>query len=625
MAPSPASKPRLTGQLNSAAGSPDGREKLLNVADQLQSTLQHIVDDVVNHMGYVGAMVATKEADDTLPVRAYALDPQIVDRDFVESWEKRLRIKVIGPKTVADLNDKKYEQNLSVRAITAGGRPVTSDHLHDLFRPVVGKKASALIQKYTGIQKVIAVPFFLEGEVVGNLFAATRNADFSDQEINFLAAFGHQAATAIQSQRRLAEARALESVIFELQASLTDENRAFQIITDAVVERLGYLAALVAPRIGNTLPVRAYTVDSKIVKKDFIDKWERTAGFELLGKKAVAYLDRPDNAEQLSVRAIKSGQVETSDKLYDLGRPVVPKWAADTVQKLLGIKLVIAVPFFLEQEAIGNLYAVSRRASLSRREQEVLEAFAQQAAISIRNAQLYRKSEDRRQVAQIFAKMAFSSAAYVHALRNHIGAFRMYFQMARPKLADKMLQELGDDVLERLNKAADILDNLHEPWRDTPDKPISVNACLNRAVNKIIPDPNDLQNRDRITLHLSLAEELPLIKTSPDMLTETFKILLKNALEAIKEKRDPGNLWVQSRGQAGAAVTVSIRDDGVGIKPENLNKVFEMRWSTKEAGMGFGLFWAKDYITGLGGNLTVDSTWQQGTEFQITLPAEVKA
>ncbi len=595
-----------------------------NLPPGLQATLQRIVDDVVAGLGCVGAMVATLEPNNTLPVRAYTVD---IAPSLVKQLEERLGISFIGPKSVAYLDDKKFKDNLGVRAVKGNnGHPekfIISDSLYDLFRPVVNKPLSFLAQRATGIRQVIAVPFFLEDEVVGNLFAAART-EFSPQDIDFLIAFGHQAATAIQSQRRLAEAQALESIIFDLQASLTDENRAFKVITDAVIEKLGYLFAAVAPRIGNTLPVRAYTVNSNIVTQDFIDTWQRRLGFEILGEKAVAYLDREDYAEQLSVRAIKSGQVQISDSLYDLVRPVVPKLPTMTIQKLLGIKQVISIPFFLEGEAIGNLYVVSQRARFSLREQEVLKAFGQHAAISLRNAQLYRKSENLRETAQIFAKMAFSSAANVHALRNHIGAFKVFWQIIKPELTENF-RMLGEDITGRLNQAANILDHLHEPWRQQPDSQTDVSQCLQRAINNIVPNQQILKTKENITLHLSLTENLPPVYTSPDMLTEAFRVLLKNAMEAVREKirkdgRYSGGLWIESRAGHDPTVEVSIHDNGIGIKPENLNRIFEMKWSTKDIGMGFGLFWTKDYIEGLGGNIKVESIWQEGTSFCVRLP-----
>jgi signal transduction histidine kinase len=592
----------------------------------LQATLQRIVDDVVNSLGCVGAMVATLETNNSLPVRAYSVS---LAPDLLKQLENRLGISFVGPKSVAYLDDRKFKDNLCYRAVTGNGdlpeRYVVSDRLYDLFRPVVNRSLSDLAQRLTGIKQVIAVPFFLEDEVVGNLFAAARS-EFSTRDIDFLTAFGHQAATAVQSQRRLAEAQALESIIFDLQTSLTDENRAFKIITDAVVFKLGYLAAVLAPRIGNTLPVRAYTVNSTIITQEFIETWQRRVGFELIGEKAVAYLDREDYDQQLSVRAIKSEQIQISDSLYDLVRPVLPKLPVDTIQSLLGIKQVIAIPFFLEEEAIGNLYVVSLRPRFSTREQEILQAFGQHAAVSLRNAQLYRKAEERRHEAQIFAKMAFSAAASVHALRNHIGAFRMYYQMMKPQL-NETFQKLGDDVAIRLNQAANMLDTLHEPWREQPDSQTDVNKCLSRALDKIVPDRELLQVRDGIRVHVSLAEDLPPVYTSPDMLTEAFRVIIKNAVEAIREKMRSdgagGDLWLESRPGRDSTIEVMIRDSGIGIKPENLGKIFEMRWSTKEIGMGFGLFWTRDYIEGWGGSIKIESGWQQGATFYLSLPTTI--
>ena len=110
------------------------------------------------------------------------------------------------------------------------------------------------------------------------------------------------------------------------------------------------------------------------------------------------------------------------------------------------------------------------------------------------------------------------------------------------------------------------------------------------------------------------------------MLTEAFKIIIDNGLEAIKEKTSQngqdGKLEVESRQVSEAVIQVVIRDNGIGIAPENLSRIFEMRWSTKAAGMGFGLFWTKEYIEGLAGSIDVESIWQQGTTFTITLPVE---
>jgi hypothetical protein len=149
--------------------------------------LQRIVDDVVEGLGCVGAFVATLEPNNTLPVQAYSVD---IAPGLLRQLETKLGVDVIGPKSIAYLDDTKFKDNLSIRAVKGiEGRPekfVISDQLYDLFRPVVNKTLSDLAQKLIGIKQVIAVPFFLEEEVVGNLFAATRN-NFSKRYIEFLA------------------------------------------------------------------------------------------------------------------------------------------------------------------------------------------------------------------------------------------------------------------------------------------------------------------------------------------------------------------------------------------------------------------------------------------------------
>ncbi len=641
----------------------------------LEDTLQGIVEDVVTGLGYVGAMVAPYEQGDSLPVRAFYVDPRIASEEQIREWE--VEISKYTPQPISITNpdiarayryDDRFKENLSVQAIETAA-PIVSDELYDLFRPVappISRPVVKAIQEALGIQQVIAIPFFLETlmegqpikQVVGNLFAAKLDKITPQDEL-ILSTFGRQAAAAIESERRRVLIQSTQELVYLMQTYLQNEAQILQYIVEGIVSKLGYTGAMVATyEPDDSLPVRAFYVDPRIASEEQIREWEAeiskyTPQPISITNPDIARAYRYDDRfkENLSIRAIEEGKHVTSDELYDLFRPVAPpvsRPVVKAIQEALGIQRVIAIPFFLEtlvegqptKQVVGNLFAATRSRVFSSGEIELLELFGLQAAVGIRNArlyrkieelyqktdELYRKSEDRREQAQVFAKMAFSSAAYVHALRNHIGAFRMYFQMVKSQL-NESFQELGSDVLDRLNQAANILDNLHEPWREQPDSQTDVNKCLNRAIDKIIPDREVLQAREGIVVHMSLAEDLPEIQTSPDMLTEAFRVLVKNAIEAIREKMNQGgiggNLWVESRSGHDSTVEILIRDSGIGIKPENLGKIFELKWSTKDIGIGFGLFWTKDYVEGLGGAINVESVWQEGTTFQICLPALV--
>ncbi len=626
----PVPKAKRPGQEIMDLSSAD-KQEFSATSSELQTILQGIVDDVVFNLGCVGALVAPLEMDNTLPIRAYSVN---MPPKLLEQLEKRIGLSLLSPQAVAYLDDRKFKDNLSVRAVKARDILV-SDSLYDLFKPVVNKHLADVAQRVTGIKQVIAVPLHIGGDVVGNLFATTREK-FSERAIDFLKAFGNQAATAIRTQRYLTEMQALERVTLSLQANITDETQVLQIIVDTVVQKLGYVGAMVATlEADNSLPVRTFAVG---FDSDMLNSLEQKVGVGLASSKATAYLDDKRYHDNLSVQAVigVNGHPQkyvVSNRLFDLFRPVGNKPRSDLIQRLTGIKQVMAVPFFLRDEVVGNLFVASQQSQFSEREKEILSTFSQQAAVGLRNARLYHIAEERRQIAQMFGKMAFSAAANIHALRNHVGVTRTFLQLL--EMAEKMSEEQREkvmasspDALTHLNEAVDILDNLHEPWSQKQDVPANINECLLWAVRKAFPQTvlnvaqDVIDTGEGVIVHHSLSENLPLVRTSPDMVTEAFRVIIKNSVEAVKQRKKSSQLWIESYLQSNSLIRVSIRDNGIGIKKEDIHKIFDMGWSTKKGkGMGFGLFWTRDYLEGLGGHITVDSTPKKGTTFVITFPA----
>jgi signal transduction histidine kinase len=618
--------------INFSINPSQNHNKVPPISPELQLILQQVVDDVVSSLDCAAAMVATLEMDNILPIRAYSIT---FEPELLRQLEGKIGLSLLGPESVIYLNDKKYQDNLGVRAMKSkSGRPQTavSARLYDLFRPLVNEKQSDMAQHTIGIKQVIAVPFFLEEEVVGCLFAATCD-EFTERDKNFLTAFGKQAAGAIQSQRHLAQIQALERVNVILQANITDETQILQDIVDAVVHKLGYVAAIVATlEVNNALPIRAYAVS---FGQGLLKQLENIAGISLISPRSVVYIDDSRYKENLSVRAVKGidgrpAPFIVSDRLHDLFRPIISQPISDLIQRLTAIRQVIAVPFFIDDEVVGNLFVTTHKTYFSARETELLTTFGQQAAVGLRNARLYRKAEERRQIAQMFGKMAFSATAYIHSLRNHVGVARSYLELLQmiPQLPPNQHAKIlasSNQILVNLNQAVDILGHLHEPWQETSaDVLTDVNDCLLLAARKAMRGfdllDDEEEGKRKVTLHKTLVEDLPMIKTSPEMLTEAFRVLAKNAIESMEQKGKQGELRIESS-LGDKHIEVVISDSGTGIAPENINRIFEMGWSSKKGrGMGFGLFWTKDYIEGMGGHITVESILDRGTTFYISLP-----
>jgi signal transduction histidine kinase len=231
-------------------------------------------------------------------------------------------------------------------------------------------------------------------------------------------------------------------------------------------------------------------------------------------------------------------------------------------------------------------------------------------------------TERRLRAAQVLGNMTFMVTAFLHEFRNHIGAVKLNLQILEniDQLSEErrreILRSLVPSVLKRLQQVNSILDNLHQPSQIMTDTAVNVNHCLDRAVARLSA---------KNWVEMSLAEDLPSVKTSPEVLTEAFKVFINNSIEAIRERGKDYSLVITSQLKDNSTISVIIKDNGMGIRPDDLSKVFELGFTTKKNGAGFGLFWAKAYFDGLGGNLSIASLWQKGTVVEISLPAAQSA
>jgi two-component system NtrC family sensor kinase len=122
-----------------------------------------------------------------------------------------------------------------------------------------------------------------------------------------------------------------------------------------------------------------------------------------------------------------------------------------------------------------------------------------------------------------------------------------------------------------------------------------------------------------VEFRLDVATDLSPVSGDPGQLQQAVIALATNAFDAMG---DSGSLSILARND-GVKVVVEVTDTGVGIPAENLPKIFEPFYTTKEVGRGTGLGLAVCYgiLTEHGGTLDVQSTVGTGTTFTITLPA----
>lgn len=131
-----------------------------------------------------------------------------------------------------------------------------------------------------------------------------------------------------------------------------------------------------------------------------------------------------------------------------------------------------------------------------------------------------------------------------------------------------------------------------------------------------------------ISLKEKISEGTPLVRVDPSQLQQVLLNLFNNAIDAVTERHgsEGGEISIQAGLGLDGMGRVSVSDNGVGISPENLKRVFTPFFTTKPAGQGTGLGLSVCYgiVDGMGGRMEVESEKGVGTTFIIHLPASKK-
>jgi two-component system NtrC family sensor kinase len=128
-----------------------------------------------------------------------------------------------------------------------------------------------------------------------------------------------------------------------------------------------------------------------------------------------------------------------------------------------------------------------------------------------------------------------------------------------------------------------------------------------------------------ITVKEEISDHTPVVRGDPSMLQQVLLNLYNNAMDAIMERHgtEGGELVIASAPDENGKVKISVTDNGIGISPENLKKVFSPFFTTKPVGKGTGLGLSVCYgiVDSMGGVMEVSSERGVGTTFTVRLPA----
>ena len=214
------------------------------------------------------------------------------------------------------------------------------------------------------------------------------------------------------------------------------------------------------------------------------------------------------------------------------------------------------------------------------------------------------------------------SAGIAHEIRNPLAAVNLNLQILQRKFPKETTEfpyiSTALQGVDRISKIVEVTLNFSRTT--LPDiKGININTLIHTTLELMA----SVLKRKDITIDLKLADKLPDIHADGKQMQQVFINLITNSADAIKTK---GNISIKTYTETstrlgeGDYVIASVADNGVGIPPEDLPKIFNPFFTRKADGTGLGLPITQRIVYQHSGIIDVESKMGKGTTFYIKLP-----
>ena len=216
------------------------------------------------------------------------------------------------------------------------------------------------------------------------------------------------------------------------------------------------------------------------------------------------------------------------------------------------------------------------------------------------------------------------AASLAHEIRNPLSGIRGAAQLLSKKVKDEHLNEYMRVIIkeaDRLNLILNEMLDFSRPAR-LDIKEVNIHKVLDSVV-LLLHEEGHTNPFARV-----YDPSLPPLLADENQLTQVFLNLVKNAKEALGTK---GHIQLTTRmvtdfqiigtgTKGGKMACVEIKDNGCGIRPEDIEKIFTPFFTTKAKGNGLGMAISLKIIKDHGGNIKIESTAHEGTTVTVTLP-----
>ena len=233
--------------------------------------------------------------------------------------------------------------------------------------------------------------------------------------------------------------------------------------------------------------------------------------------------------------------------------------------------------------------------------------------------------EARLRRAENLAALTTLTAGVAHEIKNPLGSISIHIQLIQKALgngANGKNTETIQNYLDIVNEEVDRLNGIIVDFLFAV-RPMDVNLVaqnLNDLVHELFEFIHYELEEQKIRLEFNLDDRMPELQLDVKYMKQALLNIVKNAISAMPEG---GTLRVETIARDDQ-VELSIRDTGVGIPEENMTKIFEPYFTTKDFGSGLGLTLVYKIIKEHQGEINLESREGEGSTFTITLPVPQK-
>jgi two-component system, NtrC family, sensor kinase len=472
-------------------------------------------------------------------------------------------------------------------------------------------------------RSLLVIPMLRGGEVLGTVgVTRAQVGPFRDQEIGLLQTFADQAVIAIENVRLFKELQtsnrdlttaldtqtATSDILRVISRSQTDVQPVFDAIVASAVRLLGAYSGTLTRIAGEQIELAAITSTSDV------------------GDAALrARFPQPLSSAGPHARTIRDRvPLNIADAHTD---PRLPE-AVHAYARVRGYRSQVAVPLLRHDEAIGTISLTrGEPGGFTVDEIGLLQTFADQAVIAIENVRLFNElaaaNRDLKAASQHKSEFLANMS---HELRTPLNAVIGFSEV----LTDRMFGELNEKQEEYLKDIYASGTHLLSLINDILDlSKIEAGRMeleltdfdLPQAIDNALTLVRERAGRRNITLQMSVDERLGEVRADERKIRQVVLNLLSNA---IKFTLEGGRIEVAAMPRDGS-VEISVSDTGIGIAPEDQEKVFEefrqVGTADKKAeGTGLGLTLCRKFIELHGGRIWVTSQVGTGSTFTFTIP-----